>query len=283
MIRVDGYELVDLGPDGGPYDRADNPKLLWHTTEGGSLAGAESAFAPYPPHLGVDPDTGAKHQYVSLDCHAMSVGNADAENSLVVQVEVVGYAGETQDWSERRLQWLADNVVVPVAAVMGVPPVVCPQGFHGAGEGMILASAASPIRFDMYGWDAFAGHVGHQHVPGDDHWDPGALDVARIVDLAAPEPKENPDMTPAVLAAKDGRVWYFATGTNRNVWAKVGAESDWFSLGGESTAGVDAAELDTGEIRVAIRGKDGALWAKQSNRDGDFYGAQWWSEAGGLA
>lgn len=279
---LDGYERVALGQTGGSYDRRDNPKLCWHTTEGGSLAGAEAAFYPYPPHLGVDPDTGERHQYIDLDRRAYSLGNSDAEDSYVIQVEVVGFASDSHTWSTETLRWLGDNVADPVAAAVGVPPVIAPQGFHGQGEGIVLASSSSPIRFDIGGWDAFAGHVGHQHCPGDDHWDPGALDVATILTATAPTPKEE-DMTPSVLAVSDGRVFYFATGTNREVWAKVAGVSDWYSLGGESSAGVDATQLEHGEIRLVIRGTDGALWAKQSNRDGDFWGAQWWSEAGGLA
>jgi hypothetical protein len=192
MAWLTGYQRVDLGKTGGSYDRADNPKLCWHTTEGGSLAGAESAFAPYPPHLGVDPDTGECHQYIDLDRCAYSLGHSDAEDSYVIQVEVVGRAAESHLWSPARLAWLGAHVAGPVADAVGVPPVVAPQGFHGEGEGMILASSSSPIRFTLAGWDGFAGHVGHQHCPGDDHWDPGRLDVAAILGATT----EEDDMTP---------------------------------------------------------------------------------------
>lgn len=281
-IWLPGYQRVQLGQSGGPYDRSDHPKLCWHTTEGASLAGAETAFYPYPPHLGVDPDTGACHQYIDLDRRAYSLGNSDAEDSYVIQVEVVGYAAESHDWPPARLAWLGDQVARPVQLAVGVPPVIAPQGFHGQGEGIILASASSPIRMTLGEWDDFAGHVGHQHCPGDDHWDPGRLDVAAIL-AAHPQPEPEADMTPAVLAATNGRVFYFVTGSNREVWCKIGGETDWFSLGGTSTAGVDACELDHGEIRLVIRGQNGELYAKQSDRNQDFYGQDWWSEAGAIA
>lgn len=212
-VWLAGYERVDLGKSGGPYDRTNNPKLCWHTTEGGSLAGAEAAFAPYPPHLGVDPGTGACHQYLPLDRHAYSLGNSDAEDSYVIQVEVVGFASETPDWPPQRLRWLGDHVARPVADAVGVPPVAAPQGFHGEGEGIILASSSSPIRFTLDGWDNFAGHVGHQHCPGDDHWDPGRLDIDTILE---PAPARKDDDMPYYLFAPHGggRWWITDLRTN---------------------------------------------------------------------
>jgi hypothetical protein len=205
MTWLTGYQRVDLGKTGGTYDRVDYPKLCWHTTEGGSLSGAESAFAPYPPHLGVNPDTGECHQYLALDRCAYSLGNSDAEDSYVIQVEVVGYAAQSHTWSPARLAWLGAHVAQPVADAVGVPPIIAPQGFHGEGEGMILASSGSPIRFTLAAWDGFAGHVGHQHCPGDDHWDPGRLDLAAILN-ATPvpaSPEEQPTMK--VIVHSDGR------------------------------------------------------------------------------
>lgn len=208
MTWLAGYQRVDLGKTGGPYDRRDHPKLCWHTTEGATLAGAETAFYPYPPHLGVDAVTGECHQYIDLDRCAYSLGNSDAENSYVIQVEVVGYAGLSHDWPLSVLEWLADHVVTPVETAVGVPAVIAPQGFHGEGEGIILASSSSPIRMSLAEWDGFAGHVGHQHCPGDDHWDPGRLDVAAILAATTGEddmPLNDADKAWIVQAVQDAR------------------------------------------------------------------------------
>jgi len=183
MIWLPGYTQVVLGASGGPYDQTDNPKLCWHTTEGATLAGAETAFWSYPPHLGVDPSTGERHQYIPLDRRAYSLGNSDAEDSYCIQVEVVGRADQSHTWSDDRLEWLAVNVVRPVADTVGVPAVALM--FYGEGDGYILASPDSPIRLSLADWDAYSGHVGHQHCPGDDHWDPGRLDLAAILAYAA--------------------------------------------------------------------------------------------------
>jgi hypothetical protein len=211
-VWLPGYTIVQLGKTGGPYDATVNPKLCWHTTEGGTVAGAETAFYPYPPHLCVDPDTGERHQYIGLDRHAYSLGNSDAEDSYVIQVEVVGYASEAPDWPPQRLQWLGEHVAGPVQQAIGVPPVACPYGFHGEGEGIILASSSSPIRLTIGEWDNFAGHVGHQHCPGDDHWDPGRLDIARILAAAggtpAPQRTKDDDMPYFLFAPHGGGRWW---------------------------------------------------------------------------
>lgn len=218
-LWVRGFEnrADAAGPDGGPYDRAENPKLVWHTWESYSWAGAEAAFAPYPPHLAVNPRDGRRCQYVPLDRHAYSLAGSDTEDSWVIQIEVAGYAAESHDWPAAELQWLGAEVLAPILELVPIPDLIAPQGFHGEGEGMILASPSSPIRFpNVAAWDAFAGHVGHQHAPApDEHWDPGRLNVAAIIAAARGGPvadkPEDPDMPYFLFsptAGGDGRWWF---------------------------------------------------------------------------
>ena len=187
-IWLSGFEHRDLGPDGGPYDRHDNPKLLWHTWEGYSWSSAESAFAKYPPHIAVNPKDRVRRQYVSLDRHAYALAGSDTENSWVIQVEVAGAARDTHTWPAEWLRWLGTDVLAPILSAVPIPPAITPLGFHGEGEGIILASPRSPIRYrSVAAWDAFSGHVGHQHAPSPDaHWDPGRLDVQAIIEAANP-------------------------------------------------------------------------------------------------
>jgi len=229
MTWLPGYTIITLGPSGGTYDRHDNPKLVWHTTEGNSLAGAEAAFARYPPHIGVDPVTGEKHQYIDLDRSAYSLGHSDAEDSFAIQVEVVGRASESWAWSSERLVWLGENVVAPVADAVGVPDLALP--FYGEGSGYVLASPDSPVRLTLGDWDNFAGHVGHQHCPGDDHWDPGALDITAILAAAHPpaseaEPEEDPDMANLTICAAEGATRQYITDL-ATFKTPIQGEDDW--------------------------------------------------------
>jgi hypothetical protein len=43
---------------------------------------------------------------------------------------------------------------------------------------------ASPARMSFAQWQNFTGWCGHQHVPENDHGDPGSMDFARVIALA---------------------------------------------------------------------------------------------------
>ena len=55
------------------------------------------------------------------------------------------------------------------------------------------------VRMTFAQWRAFVGHCGHQHVPENDHGDPGALPMGRILSLAAGATR--PNLTPAPTPA----------------------------------------------------------------------------------
>lgn len=184
-IWLPGYDKKPLGLHGGVYDETSNPKLCWHTTEGPSLAGAERAYANYPPHIGVNPTTGEKHQYVPLNKHSYALAGSESDDEYVIQVEVVGYAGQSHLWGDAVLRWLGENVVRPIRETIGVPDVVIPAGFRKEGGGIVLASKYSPIRLSLDGLRKFSGHLGHQHMPSpDSHWDPGGLPIHKILSFS---------------------------------------------------------------------------------------------------
>lgn len=186
-----------VGLGGGTFTDLDNPKLLWHTWEGDSWASAESVggWARYPPHCGAHRTDRIVRQYVPLNKSAYSLGNTAAEHEYVIQVEVNGFARESHDWSDDDMDWLRSAVLEPIEQATGVPRIVVPQGFHGEGEGIVLAVKGSPIRFaSVADLRAFSGHMGHQHSPGDDHWDPGRFRIDYL--LASPLPVAPPKPSP---------------------------------------------------------------------------------------
>lgn len=175
MLLVPGFQYVDLGLDGGPYDERAHPKVCWHTTEGGSLTGAEAAFRPYPPHLGYDPRTRQRRQYVSLDRHSYALRGDESDDEYVVQVEVVGFAADTPAWHPDLYRNIGTDVVRPLRELLGVPDAHL-RFYAPAEASFVLASRSSPIRLTDAAFRAFSGHLGHQHVPSPDvHWDPGGF------------------------------------------------------------------------------------------------------------
>lgn len=91
-----GYERHEYpGLAGKSFQFTHNPKGCLHTTEGGSIAGAMSAYAPYPPHLIYDWRNRRGVQHVRLDRASYSAMDGN-DDDYMIQVELVGFAAETQ-------------------------------------------------------------------------------------------------------------------------------------------------------------------------------------------
>jgi hypothetical protein len=172
---------LGAGVGGGPYDDTRKPKVCWHMTQGTTLAGARAAFAAYPPHLGYNPASRELEQYVPLDRHSYAFFNSEADNEYIIQIEVVGFSEQAHNMPDWQVQNIVDDLVNPLEEFVGVPPVVIWHGFHGEGEGIVLATPSSPIRITLGQLREFAGHLGHQHIPGDGHWDPGRFRIDEVL------------------------------------------------------------------------------------------------------
>lgn len=185
-IWLPGYDRWELpGVPGIPYDEWDDPKALLHMTQGTSVNGAVGAYESYPPHVIVRYATREKKQHIPLNRAAYALWNADADDSRCFQVEIVGYSEGAPSLSDAELKWLGEEVLLPLHEYGGVPLVVVWKGFKGPADvNYTLASASSPLRLTQAELDSFAGILGHQHIPGDNHWDPGGLNVPRMIQHA---------------------------------------------------------------------------------------------------
>lgn len=196
MLLIPGFEYIDLGLDGGPYDERAHPKVCWHMTQGSTWQGAERAFKPYPPHALADPATQTRRQYIDANRHSYSLRGAESDDEYVFQVEVVGYSEAVGTWPAEYYQWLGLYVVKPIRETLGVPDVHL--RFYGPGAGFILASPNSPIRLSDTAFRNFSGHLGHQHVPApDEHWDPGAFRLENAIAASYPPIPQEEDMSMA--------------------------------------------------------------------------------------
>ena len=151
---------------------------LLHTTEGGSLAGAVASFKQtnFWPNLTIEPKTFSVVQHYSLSAGARSLSDhATVENAArCVQIEIVGFAAQTPTWPPEWLAFIRD-VMRSVEDLVPIPRVA-PRPFRDA------AGVAAPHhRMTVDEWARFSGWCGHQHVPGETHWDPGAIDVDALL------------------------------------------------------------------------------------------------------
>ena len=208
-----GYEQIHGATARGTnYRRTDLPwRVVLHTIEGysSSHAGFRSLAAGHrnSPHLWVDPRAGKrwKLQTVPLDKAARSLrrasGQPETNHAMALQVEMAGRAAETQGWSNADLDWLGAEMLAPIVEfVRSVGSDInldYVERTYGAGEGIILASVSSPIRYNQQTWYYDCNWVStHQRVTGNSHWDAGDLNNGRIIAAAKEALGETPPSPP---------------------------------------------------------------------------------------
>lgn len=158
----------------GNVDESAPAKGVLHTTEGSGIEGALAVFKQhYAPHFLVGRDTKGKVRILQL----LPLGRAAAAlehkttptNSVArVQIEIVGFS--------KAARWLPDHEVSKaLAALLGVLRLVA---------GISLIYFPNHTR-DTLVWTSRSGWFGHSGVPGNTHWDPGALDVNALFGMVA--------------------------------------------------------------------------------------------------
>src|SRR3954465_477837 len=109
---------------GGPF------RIIHHTTEGGSAAGAFQAFREHrsDPHFPVDDQHVYQHIDTSVAARALrnAVGGVETNRLSAIQIEVVGTAGRpkarpTLENVARLCRWIEHTHGVPQAWPSGFP------------------------------------------------------------------------------------------------------------------------------------------------------------------
>lgn len=187
MIRLPGvpFDGSIYGAGGGSMTGGPS-KIVLHSTEG-SWDGSMSVFRSRltAPHVLADPVRRRIVQLVSLDRSGYSLrnesGGVQTNTDGVLQVEIVMLAANARALTHDELDWLgtdvvrplADHAISPIDLTQTVPFIPYPASY---GE--------SDVRMSQADWDAFNGVCGHMHVPENDHGDPGAIDIDRILTAA---------------------------------------------------------------------------------------------------
>ena len=174
--------------------------IVWHTTETTTLPGFEGGASA--PNFTAVPDFAKKrvvwHQHFDFDVSARALrnpaGGVETNKRNTAQVELVGtcdpkfhkkltsagtqhlFSEQLPDWVVRDLakfaKWAKDNHGVPLTSTVTFKAF---DGSFGFKNGVRLSAAD---------WNAYKGHCGHQHVPENDHGDPGAFPIAAILAAA---------------------------------------------------------------------------------------------------
>lgn len=225
-----GYERHPFENCGGYNDPEAECKNLWHTTESdfGSIDGVLRLFAgPVydASHFVIDfGKPGQKSRMAQCSpitkaaCSLAGGGNVVSTNGVpVIQTEICGRAAETHLWEDDVLRFLAQHAVnVRKAQQQALGRSFRHEvsvTFYGLDAGFTLATQNARQRLSPAAWRAYNGHIGHQHVPKNDHWDPGKLNVARICELARqiegdtpPPPPPPPPLPEEITVAEADRI-----------------------------------------------------------------------------
>ncbi|MFB7587490.1 peptidoglycan-binding protein LysM [Streptomyces sp. NPDC056169] len=199
-VWIPGAVRLGDGAIGGPMDSPElPPRVVWHTTESGAGNAAFDSVGAYlirqgsEPHFLYDPTTDRLGQFGPLDRSARALRNdgdtrTNRTGRVCVQIEVLARAATpfTGYWKPGP----NFRALMAAARSWGVPDT-------WAGR--------ERSRTD---WRGKGGHFGHVHVPGNDHWDPGKIDPARLFAAAggstapAQAPASRPQLRSVVSLAR---------------------------------------------------------------------------------
>ena len=145
-------------------------RIVHHTTEGSSYAGARATYAAKKadPHFTVN---GAEiHQHIDTDEAARALKNApggvETNRASAIQIEVVALAGQPKDVTTLQTvaqlcRWIEGQHGIQQEWPNG-PPRWSTNGQNPGGHNRNAVT-----------WAQEGGHYGHSQVPENDHWDPG--------------------------------------------------------------------------------------------------------------
>lgn len=153
--------------DAGPLDRSFPPRLVLHTTEGSHYPGP-SIYHGTNPTFTCDVKNRKTYQHCSMDRAAKALihpPSVETNHANAVQIEIVTFAAHIRELSSGDYAYLR-RLILHI------------DKHHGMGRH--FATPWEQARFTVAHWRTFKGVCGHMHVPGNDHVDPGNIDVGKL-------------------------------------------------------------------------------------------------------
>lgn len=171
---------------GGAMDTPGNPpRATWHTTESPAGSNYFTSIAAYlirvgaEPQVIYDPVSDRLGQFGPLTRSGRALRNdgsrrTNREGRVNIQVEVLGRAASP--WTRGFDPDKKPNYRRLLAAMRahGIPDT------WPAGKPPATAAAAAKGSRSRSTWQNKGGHYAHAQVPGNDHWDPGAIDTSIV-------------------------------------------------------------------------------------------------------
>lgn len=196
-----GCTKQDWGTSGGSWTR--QPCIIClHSTEGTSWPSYSSGQSA--PHFTINLATAERRQHISLAVAARALANpsggVETNRAGPVQIEIIGtcdpahkgqsgwlYLPEMNSDHQANLSRLMRDIVAARPAIPWTLGVT-----FGAYPGSYGNTA---YRLSGSAWSSYKGVLGHQHVPENDHGDPGNIPITSVMGVP-PAPKPQPPPTP---------------------------------------------------------------------------------------
>ena len=175
-------QLPFTGAAAGNYVAGAPFRGVLHTTESMGYEPSATLYFGHvnPPHFTLVGKNGGaqmwQHYPITFSSRALENrdGGVQTNRQGAIQIEICWKAAEIatlpdpmvallKDW----MRWVEDQ-----ADVKRHSPDFLDDSGYGVG---------SPSRMTFDKWNAFDGWCGHQHVPENMHWDPGKIDIARLL------------------------------------------------------------------------------------------------------
>jgi peptidoglycan hydrolase-like protein with peptidoglycan-binding domain len=161
--------------------------IVLHSTEVDAWPGY--AGGGKAPHFTIDPRARAARQHFPLTSAARALvappDGTHTNTGGAIQIEIIGTCDPRNtgmrsvlDFDDGDLAYLAgllraisDATGIPLASTVTWLPYPASYG-------------ATAVRLTPAQWGTYMGVLGHQHVPGNVHGDPGTLNIGRLLELA---------------------------------------------------------------------------------------------------
>jgi hypothetical protein len=262
-IWLPGVEVI-AGVDGGSFVGVPWRGVL-HTTEGSTAGGAISTFQgnDFWPHITADWSAGRIVQHLSLDvaARALEVHAIQTNRANCIQIEMVGFAAATPNWTSNQLEFMG-NLMRSIEALVPIPRQTT-LTFMSAPQSETVNNG---VRLNGPDWLQFSGWCGHQHVAENSHGDPGAIDIGylcspRLLGLGSVQSSPGP-----VAVARTPRALDVALGRADRPYAE-GWGGSWDGIGTALGDGSTPPLLGVG-VALAARRYDvlDVFWVSTENR-----------------
>lgn len=174
------------------YTSAAQPEpdiLLLHTTEGMSWPGyAGGGQAPHDTIRAIPGKGITVRRHYPYDQFAKALANTPAPGETnrrgVIQVELIGTCDPKHKGDDAWFYWPAADDVVLQALADYYRPILARYGIPTKAPAFLPYPASygsSSVRMSAAQFAAFEGICGHQHAPENDHGDPGAFPIVKLL------------------------------------------------------------------------------------------------------